>query len=158
MGTIKIKRKQIQYVIEGLSLVVGMKDYRKGISLGLDSRVLKDAQSDIETALNNCKPDNYDVLLEEFQELQRKKASEYNVNEGEIINENGIISHILLSWDKAKEWSKVNTEYNKEIDRLRNEVIDIDVHTELTIEDFPKCAVDVRIAEALTYFLISTSD
>ena len=150
---LSIKRKEVPFIVSGLSQVKGMKDFTKAISLGRDSRVLKGIQDDTEEAIKKCKPDNYDELLDELNDLKRKKAQEIAMKEGEVVNDNVINTHVLLTWEKGKDWLKCNKEYNQAAEAISNEIIVVDVHTELTEKDFPKSAEDVSVAEVLSYFL-----
>lgn len=150
---VTLRRKQLPFIIAGLAQVKGMKDFRKAISLGRDSRALKACQDDSEAALKACKPENFDSLLDELRELKAAKAKEFVPKEGEVINENAITAHVLTHWTKTKEWVKANKDYNDATEAIANEIIDIEVHTELSESDFPKCAEDVDIAEVLSYFM-----
>lgn len=153
MREITIKRKKVGFIVQGLSLVKGMKDFKKSISLGRDSRILKDILDENETALKTCKPEKYDELENEFRRLKQSLAKESEAKGLENIDSNEIGALVLLTWPKADAWLKLNREYNENVARISNEQVTVEVHTELTEKDFPKCAEDVMIAEALSYFL-----
>lgn len=151
---LNIKRKEIPFIVNGLSQVTGMKDTKKSLNIGRDIRTLKAEMEITEDSVKAAKPDNYDQLLSELQELKQNKAAEYkNLKEGEVLNENAITSHVLLTWEKAKEWAQATKEYNERLDAISNETVELDMHTELTDADLPKCADNVQIAEVLSYFM-----
>jgi len=153
MKKLSIKRKDVPFIVNGLAQMKGLKDFRKAISLGRDSRILKGIQDDTEDAIKKCKPDNFDTLSDEFRDLKQKKAKEIELQDGEVVNDNVVGTHVLLTWGKAKEWQKANKDYNESADAILNELIEVEVHSELAEKDFPKSAADVSVAEVLTYFL-----
>jgi len=153
MKKLTLKRKEIPNIIVGLGKVTGMKDFKKSISLGRDRRMLKGIQDETEDAMKICKPESYDGLLEEYNGLKQKKAKEFELKDGETVNENAIGSHVMLTWSKSKDWTKVIKDYDEAVAALGNEEVELEVHTELLEKDIPKSAEDVSVAEILGYFV-----
>lgn len=153
MKKITIKRKAVVLIASGLSTLKGIKDFKKSITLGRDVRVLKGIQEETETAIKNCKPENYDVLAEELRDLKQKKAKEFEIKDGEILNDRAIGEHVLLTWSKSAVWAKANKDYNDRAEAIYNETVDIELHTEKIEEkDFEKRPTDVTVGEVLSYF------
>jgi hypothetical protein len=148
-----LKRKEVPAIVRALGQVKGMKDFKKAISLSRDLRILRKIVEETEEASKTCKPENFDSLAEEFRNLKFKKAKEFELKDGEILNEQAINAHVLLTWPNAKKFNDAQKSYTIEIEGLSNQEITIDLHTELTEKDLPKCAEDIAIAEALSYFI-----
>lgn len=150
---IQIKRKEVGSLISGLGQVKGMTNFMKAISLGRDLRALKALQDENEAAIKACKPEGYDELHQELQELVRTKAKEYKVKDAEILNESAITAHVLLTWEKSAEWRDLTKQYNQNIENISNQAVEFDAHTELEEKDVPKCAEDIAVAEVLALFM-----
>lgn len=150
---VTLKRKEVPAIVAALAEVKGMKDFKKAISLGRDSRALKGIQEETEAAIKAATPENFDTLSTEIRDLKAKKAKEFDLKEGELLNEQALTAHVLIMWPKAGEWQAANKAFNESVESIYNEKIEIDLHTELADKDLPKCAEDVRVAEALSYFM-----
>lgn len=150
---VTLKRKEVPAIVAALAEVKGMKDFKKAISLGRDSRVLKGIQEETEAAIKAATPENYEQLSTELRDLKTKKAKEFELKEGELINEQALTTHVLIFWPNTGKWQAANKAFNESVESIYNEKIEIDFHTELGEKDLPKCAEDVKIAEALSYFM-----
>lgn len=153
MKKLSITCNEVAFLIQGLSQLKGMKDFKKAIALGDDIRKLRNAQKAIEEAVKLKKPEKYDALLKEFQELKQKKAKEFGDVEGEILSGEEIGAHVMLVWPKAKDWNAVNREYQEALTNIGNETIELELQTEkLVAADFEKKALDASMGEVLSYF------
>ena len=150
---VTLRRKHLPFIIDGLAQVKGMKDFKKAISLGMDSRALKGIQEETDAAIKAATPENFDALSTEIRDLKAKKAKEFDLKDGELLNEQALTAHVLIMWPKAGEWQAANKSFNESVESIYNEKIEIDLYTELTDKDLPKCSEDVRVAEALSYFM-----
>jgi hypothetical protein len=64
-------------------------------------------------------------------------------------------------WSKAQKWTEISNLYEDRTRGIGNETVEVDFHTELTPEDFPKrsvskddsVSIEIAIAEVLSYFL-----
>lgn len=148
-----LKRKEVPAIVAALAEVKGMKDFKKAISLGRDSRALKGIQEETEAAIKAATPENFEQLTAELRDLKTKKAKEFDLKDGELINEQALTAHVLIFWPNAGKWQAANKAFNESVESIYNEKIKIDLHTELTDKDLPKCAEDVKVAEALSYFM-----
>lgn len=148
-----LKRKEVPGIISALAEVKGMKDFRKAISLGRDSRKLKEIQEETEAAIKAATPENYQQLANELRDLKSKKAKEFDLKDGELLNEQALSAHVMIMWPNAGKWQAANKAFNESIEAIYSEKVEIEFHTELSDKDLPKCAEDVRIAEALSYFV-----
>lgn len=154
MKKLSIRRKEVILIANGLSQLKGIKDFKKSITLGRDVRLLKSIQEKTEEALKFCKPENIDELSVEFRELKQKKAKEFELKDGEVLNDAAIGSHVLLLWPKAVAWTKANMDYNERYEAIQNEEIEVELHTEKIEEkDFEKKPTDVSTGEVLSYFI-----
>jgi len=154
MKKLSIRRKEVILIANGLSQLKGIKDFKKSITLGRDLRLLKSIQEKTEEALKFCKPENIDELSVEFRELKQKKAKEFELKDGEVLNDGAIGSHVLLLWPNAAAWTKANMDYNERYEAIQNEEIKVEFHTEKIEEkDFEKKPTDVSIGEVLSYFI-----
>ena len=150
---VTLKRKEVPAIVAALAEVKGMKDFKKAISLGRDSRVLKGVQEETEAAIKAATPENYEQLTTELRDLKTKKAKEFDLKDGELINEQALTAHVLIFWPNTGKWQAANKTFNERVEAIYNEKIEIELHTELADKDLPKCAEDVRVAEALSYFM-----
>ncbi|HAH23887.1 MAG TPA: hypothetical protein DCL77_09030 [Prolixibacteraceae bacterium] len=150
---LELSRNEVPFIISGLSQLKGMKDWKKAIALGDDLRKLRKIQKETEAAAKMCKPEKYDELAIEFQERCKKKAAELGEQEGELLNDSEIGSHVMLIWKRSMEWTTNNRHYQEAINELSAEMIEIDLQTEkLSEEDFEKKAIDSSLGEVLSYF------
>lgn len=150
---LEAKRNEIPFIINGLSQLKGMKEWKKAISLGDDLRKLRKVQQETEEAAKLCKPENYDNLAASFHERCKRKAAEMDEKEGELFSESEIGTHIMLTWDRSLEWTKSNQQYQEAINDLSNQRVSIELQTEnLTEKDFEKKSIDSTLAEVLSYF------
>lgn len=150
---LEAKRNEIPFIINGLSQLKGIKDWKKAIALGDDLRKLRKVQQETEEAAKICKPENYDDLAGQFQERCKQKASEMEEKQGELFSESEIGTHVMLTWERSQEWTNCNRDYQEAIQELSTQKIEIELQTEnLTEKDFDKKSIDSNLAEVLSYF------
>jgi len=150
---LEITRNEVPFLINGLSQLKGMKDWKKAIGLGDDLRKLRKIQKETEAAAKMCKPEKYDELAVEFQERCKKKAAELGEKEGELLSEPEIGTHVMLAWNRSMEWTTNNRHYQEAIQELSIQVVEIELQTEKLAEsDFEKKAIDSSLGEVLSYF------
>ena len=150
---LEIRRNEIPFIINGLSQLKGMKDWKKAIALGDDIRKLRKVQQETEEAAKLCKPENYEDLAYQFQERCKRKASEMEEKEGLLLNESEIGTHVMLTWEKSKQWTECNRHYQEAIQELSLQRVEIELQTEtLSEKDFDKKTIDSNLAEVLSYF------
>lgn len=150
---LEITRNEVPFLINGLSQLKGMKDWKKAISLGDDLRRLRKIQKETDAAAKMCKPEKYDELAAEFQERCKRKAGELGDHPGELFSEADIGTHVMLAWSRSMEWTTNNRHYQEAINELSVEVVEIELQTErLTESDFEKKSIDSSLGEVLSYF------
>ena len=150
---ITITRNEVPLFLQVLRSIKGLKDYKKGIPLVADKRKLEKIQEESEDLVKMCKPAGYDELQKEFTELKGKKARQFTDVEGELLNQDAIGSHVMLVWPKAKDWTDLNMDYQKEIEKIGKQEIEIDFQTKLDVEFFDKKNMDMSTLEVRSYFL-----